>query len=333
MNRLHFYTIVLILNCLFMFGLGLANAQSLEEFNVPGSKPEIFAPYIVSTNEHEHSFPSFSDDGKVLFWTVVYKTVNIGLPSMILTLKFENMKWSTPSIAEFSGVYPDAEGSFTPDGKRFFFGSQRPPSGDKVVKKDLDLWFVEKQGSGWTVPMRLNSFINTERNEMQPTIAANGNLYYVGYHEKGVNKLGIFRSEFKNGNYLKPELLGENINSGGFQWTPFIADDESFLLFSAVREEGYGSGDLYISFRNNDGTFDLPINLGPDINSEFNERFPYISPDKKYLFFVCDKSEIFDEAENRLSYEEIKQISNGPGNGYSDIYWVDINTIRTLKKD
>ncbi|MCP4725136.1 MAG: hypothetical protein GY863_08875, partial [bacterium] len=213
----------------------------------PGDIPEIFAPGIISTPEHEHSFPSFTRDGNEVFWTSMFTTLNIEFPPHILTMKQSEGIWSQPEFADFSGVYPDGEGCISYDGSRFFFGSQRPDSPNDTLKKDLDIWYVDRSGSGWTDPTWLE-IINTENFEMQPTAAENGNLYYVGHFEKGRNNNGIYRCRYENGTYLKPELLGEYINSEQFQWTPFIAPDESYLLFSGIRENGFGSGDIYICF-------------------------------------------------------------------------------------
>ncbi|MCP4723937.1 MAG: hypothetical protein GY863_02815, partial [bacterium] len=224
---------------------------------------------------------------------------------------------------------PDGEGCFSYDGSRFFFGSERPVSPNDTLKKDLDIWYVDRSGSGWTDPTWFE-IINTENFEMQPTIAENGNLYYVGHFEKGRNNNGIFRCRYENGTYLKPELLGEYINSEQFQWTPFIAPDESYLLFSGIRENGFGSGDIYICFRQNDGSFGKPVNLGLSINTDMNERFPSISPDGKYMFFLSDKKLYQHDENNPKKYSELVEISNSPGNGYCDIYWVSTDIITSL---
>lgn len=296
----------------------------------PGLMPEIFAPGTISSPEHEHSYPSFSHDGKKVLWTVMFTRLNIELPPMILTMDQENNQWTRPKIADFSGVFPDGEGCLSPNNKKFFFGSQRPFGKENKPKKDLDIWYVEKIASQWSNPVRLNSLINTDKHEMQPSISANGNLYYVGHFEKGRNNNGIYRSIWENGKFQKPELLGTNVNSEEFQWTPYIAPDESYLMFSGFRKGGFGSGDIYICFRKSDDTFGKPVNLGQHINTEMNERFPCISPDGKYLFYVSDKFNYRHDRNNPNTYDQIVEISNSPGNGYCDIYWVDAKIIEDL---
>ncbi len=141
---------------------------------------------------------------------------------------------------------------------------------------------------------------------------------------------GIFRSVLIDKNYQTPELLPENINTEFVDWTPFIAPDESYLLFSSLRPGGYGSGDLYISYRSTDNTWSDPVNLGSTINGKGNERYPYVSPDGKYLFFVSDKvdEELLDGQSRGLNDYSEKYF--GPGNGWGDVYWIDASVINDL---
>ena len=83
--------------------------------------------------------------------------------------------------------------------------------------------------------------------------------------------------------------FGEHINSGRFTAHPYIAPDESYLIWDSVRENGYGSADLYISFRHIDGSWGPAINMGKDINSELEDAYGSITPDGKYFFFSQDR--------------------------------------------
>jgi Tol biopolymer transport system component len=111
----------------------------------------------------------------------------------------------------------------------------------------------------------------------------------VAYLEGPKNNYGIYRSEFINGEYLKPEPLPSSINMANriLNWTPFIAADESYLLFSSNRRSpNTEAGDLYVCFRRADGNWTNPISLGEPYNTDRQERFPAVSPDGKYLFFT-----------------------------------------------
>ena len=123
---------------------------------------------------------------------------------------------------------------------------------------------------------------------LQPAIARNGALYFMAHAAGPLHDFGIYRAELVNGEYAKPQLLPRSINLPPFlNWTPFIAPDESYLLFSSNRHSpDTDAGDLYIGRHLVDGNWTDPVSLGEPVNSERQERFPMISPDGKYLFFT-----------------------------------------------
>ena len=88
---------------------------------------------------------------------------------------------------------------------------------------------------------------------------------------------------------------------------PGVAPDESFMVFTAIRPEGLGSTDLYLTLRRADGAWTKARNLGSKINSGYFEFGARISPDKKYMFFT--RSNGWYENQYRDT---------------SDIYWVEL---------
>src|SRR5690606_35784988 len=80
-----------------------------------------------------------------------------------------------------------------------------------------------------------------------------------------------------------------SINTKNYEADAFIAPDESYLIFCAKRKEGYGMGDLYISFKNKDGKWSEAKNMGKSINSEHHELCPFVTKDGKYVFFTSNK--------------------------------------------
>jgi hypothetical protein len=116
----------------------------------------------------------------------------------------------------------------------------------------------------------------------------------------------IYRSQLVNSNYSTVERLTNVINSSYGAWDPFIAPDESYMIFSTIRAGGYGQEDQYISYNVN-GTWSSPRNLGSAINTTQIEYGSYISPDNKYYFFS-------------------RPAGWGP-NIAADIYWVDARAL------
>ena len=205
--------------------------------------------------------------------------------------------------------------AFSADARRGYFHAPRPGAAQQPGP-NTDLWFAEKQGDHWSEPKCLNLIARYPelRFAYSPTISRNGTLYFTAYAPGPLNGYGLYRSELVNGEYGKPELLPRNINLSPFlNWTPFIAPDESCLLFSSNRGTQAGDvGDLYISRRREDGSwidglaprlekegvevarsFDEsidriwtdPVSLGEPVNTDRQERFPKLSNDGKYLFF------------------------------------------------
>jgi hypothetical protein len=114
-------------------------------------------------------------------------------------------------------------------------------------------------------------------------------------------------SRLTDGNYSKPENLGDSINSTAEEVAPFISPDESYILFAkeSRNDRSLKSG-LYVAYRNSSGTWTKPVYLGDEIN-QGGASSPYISPDGKYLFF------------------------NSGRNGNYDIYWVSSKIIEELR--
>lgn len=219
------------------------------------------------------------------------------LPSAIMGMREKNGVWTKPRIA-VEGLTP----FLSPDGNKLYFS------------RDWALWVAEKRQNGWSEPKNLGNVVNFQERQDGPTVTADGTLYFCsmyGDHD------GIYRAELDNGVYAEREKLGFGINTGDVDGLPFIAPDESYLIFTSFRSGSVGMSDLYISFRRHDGTWATPKNMGNEINSEAKEGYPYVTVDGKYLFFYS----------NRVSVLNNKRIPDGPGN----VYWIDAKIIQELK--
>lgn len=267
---------------------------------LPGDTPVIFARGIVSTDYQEHWAPRFSPDGNEVFWWSIRQDDRFDFHR---TMRRVGGKWTAPEKSPFDGAP-----IFSPDGKRLYFASQK--EGD-------DPCFVERQGNAWGKPknIRLVTRFPEIRYAYFPSITRNGTLYFMGHLEGQWCNLGIYRAEFIHGEYAKPELLPPSINTlkGIRNWTPYIAPDESYLIFCSTRGlPASDQGDLFVCFRQPDGSWTDPVGLGEPINSKELERFPAVTPDGKYLFFTRD--------------------TNLPGYVYDeDVYWVSARIIEKLK--
>ena len=120
--------------------------------------------------------------------------------------------------------------------------------------------------------------------------------------------------------------MGSSINSPLFEFNAFIAPDESYLIFSSFgREDEQGGGDLYIAYRNEDGTWNKAVNMGKKINSDKMDYCPFVTVDEKYLFFTSQRENLNITNRKRKSFKNIIQLSNSIENGLGNIYWVEFN--------
>jgi len=117
---------------------------------------------------------------------------------------------------------------------------------------------------------------------MRMSVSSNG-TYVFDDAQKNSDVIRI--SRIKDGKREEPQLLGQKINTGKWTAHPFIAPDESYLIWDSEREGGYGGADIYISFRQQNGSWGGAINLGDKINSALWENGAFVTPDGKYLFF------------------------------------------------
>jgi hypothetical protein len=276
----------------------------------PGSTPRLFAPGIISTGR-EHSAAMFSPDGREIWFARLS-------PAEIWFMTRDNGKWSEPKPFPLEKGYRYLYPFLTPDGSRLIFTSNRPKRpGDKPNSQGVgDLWTIARNGMNWTEPAYLGEHINFGTLQSLGSISRKGNLYYAVRTGTGRRPvMSLYRANFANGSFSAPRRL-DDLCSDSPSHSPFIAPDESYILFSSFRG-GSGSSDLFISFQTGEGRWTPPQNLGPRINSPAKDEFPYVTPDGKFLFFNS----------NRVSALNDKPILDGPGN----IFWVEASIIEELR--
>jgi hypothetical protein len=198
-----------------------------------------------------------------------------------------------------------------------------------------DIWYVNRDGAGWSKARHLEGPINSNAQEYYPIFAQNGTLYFSSTRPGGHGGADIYRARFENGTYLEPENLGTPINTENFEGDLFVAADESHIIVTCYgRSDSIGSGDLYISFRGEDGSWSSIKNMGASVNSTANEHCPILSPDGKYLFFSSGRSRHPEYSKEAITFEEKVAKMNSWGNGRNeDIYWVDAKIIENLKPE
>jgi Tol biopolymer transport system component len=231
---------------------------------------------------------SFTPDGSELYYASWQGDPRV----RIMVMRLVDGRWTESATVPFSGTYEDWDLNLSPAGRRLYFSSKRPLTGDGEPRSDSDIWYVETDASGgWGEPQNLGPPVNTEENEVHPTVTSDGTIYFFAGYERGMGSADIYRSRLVDGQYTMPENLGAPINTAVAEMDPFVAPDERYLVFHSRAEGGYGENDLYVSFRLDDGSWGAPVNMGPKVNSDGNDYCGRFSFDERFFFFTSTRDE------------------------------------------
>ncbi|MFC1724791.1 hypothetical protein ACFL4T_04125 [candidate division KSB1 bacterium] len=334
--------IVCFIFCILSCTVSLYSQEKADQFPVlkgpylgqkpPGKKAEMFAPGIISTGLHDDAGPGFNYEGTEIFFRVAGRPYGI-----IGTMKEVGGKWTKPELAPFSGNYPDGAATFSHDEKKIYFGSRRPLGGSGEPSRVSNIWVLDRSEDGIGIPRKLGHFINTsDKDEYLASVAASGNLYF---QRRTVNEgkllFETFCSKFINGELTEPELINLPVDPELLTIGGVVDPNETYMLVT-IRgmEGGFGAEDIYVCFRKDDGTWDDPVNLGANVNSDNSDWMPRITRDGRYLFFVSWRYEGETWSEKKRTFDEIIALKKGPMYGWgADIYWVDTKVIDQLKPD
>ena len=166
-----------------------------------------------------------------------------------------------------------------PEGDRLFFTRK---------EKDEDLYQAELKDSLWTNVQSLT--FNTKGNEGAQSISADGRLivFTACNRPGGLGSCDIYYTMKVNGKWTTPSGIGQPINTIDWESQPCIAANGRLLIFSAIRSDGFGGKDLYVSYLNKANKWTNPKNIGNVINTKGNEETPFLHPDGKTLYFTSD---------------------------------------------
>ena len=208
---------------------------------------------------------------------------NALLPDSIL-LEIQN---AGPSI---NSVYPDYVPVVSSDESMILFTSRRSNTTGGKINYDgqyfEDIYLSERKKDGsWSEPEQLEKPINTKDHDACIGLSPDGSLLFV-YKDTGGGDIFVSRIDGKNAKkWSKPERLEGGVNSDFWEGSASLAADNKTMYFSSDREGGYGGSDIYISEKLGDGTWSAATNLGPTINTPYDEDAPQIHSDEKTLFF------------------------------------------------
>lgn len=249
----------------------------------PGMVPELFAPGLVSTEQARELNAVFSPDMRIFMFT---REID-GVFKMHFTYQNQEGEWSAPALAAPSLTYPghaDVDMSFAPGGQRLYFISKRPLAGYPM--EAYNLWYSDRTPQGLLPPVALGPHLNGAPHELYPWAVGDGSLYFSTERADSLGQRDSYRAQFRDGRFDAPVNLGPAINSEFSEGDIFVDAEETLLIHVAGgRPDSLGSGDLYISFRQPDGTWGQDQHMGDVLNSPEIDYCPALTPDGKIFFF------------------------------------------------
>lgn len=155
-----------------------------------------------------------------------------------------------------------------------------------LVNQDYEMdaiYFTQKVDTGWAVPININKDINAGVKAVPVTISGNGKTLYIVQDDN--DNGNIYRTDYEDGKWSPIKKLNKNINSKYWESHASLVPDGKTLYFTSDRPDGYGGLDIYRSDLDESGDWGPPVNLGPTINTIYDEETPFILEDGRTLYF------------------------------------------------
>jgi hypothetical protein len=248
----------------------------------PDSIPRRFPPSSLLSNGvwWWHGSPVFSPDGTEMFFVKYISTTN--RMEMYYMKMNQDQEWTSPQRPSFASDSGDNSPVFMDNGNRLLFTSFRDGS--------IKIYQVVRADTSWSEPQLVNMDYPSLPGSLgwDISLTPDQTIYFELYNPG--SWMDIYKSRLVSGSYSQFVRLPDQINSSSNDATPFIAPDESYIIFMSNRPGGFGYHDLYISYKNLDGSWSEARNMGNRINGPSEDAMPLLSPDGEYLFFNSEKT-------------------------------------------
>ena len=149
-----------------------------------------------------------------------------------------------------------------------------------------DIFITYRVGKHWLDPEPLGN-INTNDHDAAIALSVDGQKLFI-FKATKKDKGDIYISTLKGYDWSTPQRLNANINTNYWEGSITMTADEKCIYFSSDRPGGLGGRDLYKSYKQANGDWGPAINLGPGINTQYNEDAPFVHPNNKLFYFSSE---------------------------------------------
>ena len=188
--------------------------------------------------------------------------------------------------------YPEYSPVISADERTLIFTTRRPGNvGGQIDSRDgmyfEDIYVCMRDDSGaWGKALPMGDNINTAGHEASIGLSADGQQLLIYKDDAGDGN--IYSSNLRGNDWLAPQKLSDNVNSKSWEPSACITPDGTTLYFTSAMPGGFGGRDIYRSIRLPNGEWAKPINLGPKINTAYDEDAPEILADGLTLYFASN---------------------------------------------
>ncbi|HSZ25242.1 MAG TPA: OmpA family protein, partial [Cytophagaceae bacterium] len=147
-----------------------------------------------------------------------------------------------------------------------------------------DLYLSVKSDTVWSTAVNMGPTINGNYHDASVGLSPDGQELFI-YRDDKKNGGDLYISNLTGTVWSEPKALGSNINTASWEPSASTTSDENIIFFTSNKKGGFGGRDIYMTKKQPNGEFGPAINLGPKINTKYDEDCPFIHPDGKTLYF------------------------------------------------
>lgn len=240
-----------------------------------------YFPQYLNSEYSDHA-PALSMDGDYLYFTSGRKCK--ALKENIFVSKKLGGDWGKPQpVTTLLTNHNESLNSFSADGKTVYLFGHYDGKGNSGIYQ------ATKVQTAFTTPERINE-VSSDYNDLQPYVFEDEVMFFTSNRPGSMGGYDIWVSEYSNG-WQEPVNLGATINTINDEQTPFVNWDGQTLFFASNGHSSFGGLDIFKAKKSGDSwtEWDAPINLGPEINTIFNDRSYYRVHNSNEAFISSDR--------------------------------------------